>query len=116
MPSLRSAVLRLFFRSTASQETSPQRGPAGKSIAAASRFVRVFGQIAHISEKCRRLSDEKSHVSQELQRAHCRSLGFGGTDDRDYRQLSAQKRTRFRHDQVGLKVFPAERRRIQVWK
>src|SRR2546426_1039084 len=39
-----------------------------------------------------------------------------GANDRTYWELSAEEWAWLRHDQVGLKVLAAKRRRIQVWK
>src|SRR5258708_5099322 len=79
-------------------------------------FVGVLCKVVHESEECRRLADEQSHVCQELDYALGDVLCFGRANDGTRRQLSTDERARLRHDQVGLKILAAKRRRIQVRK
>ena len=68
----------------------------------------VFGEILHEREKCRRLADEESHVGEKLDHALGDAFGFGWANDGARRQLTADERTRLRHDQVGLKILAAK--------
>src|SRR5258708_22035580 len=79
-------------------------------------FVGVLCKVVHESEECRRLADEQSHVRQELDYALGDVLCFVPPNDGTSRQLSTDERARLRHDQVGLKILAAKRRRIQVRK
>src|ERR1700745_2816935 len=73
--------------------------------------VRVFGQILHQREKCRRLADEKPHGGEEFDHPHGDAFGFSRANHGTWRQLTADKRAWLRHDQVGLEVLFAKTRR-----
>src|SRR5229473_2775947 len=85
-------------------------------LSPAASLVRILSEVPHEREECRRLSDEESHVRQELAYAPGDVLCFGRANDGTRRQLSTDERARLRHDQVGLKILAAKRRGIQVRK
>src|SRR5713101_2244257 len=82
----------------------------------ASSGVRVLCKIPQEFKERWRLADEKAVGRQCVERADCSPLCLGRANDRTYRELSAEEWAWLRHDQVGLKVLAAKRRRIQVWK
>src|SRR6185369_3287190 len=76
--------------------------------------VGIFGEVVHQFEELRRLSDEKSHGSQELQGC-CRSApGLSGAHDGTGGESATKERCWLRHDQVRLKLLASERRRVEV--
>ena len=78
--------------------------------------IRVCCQIAQHFKKRRRLADEKPVRGKRLDCSHCSPFCFGWTNDRTHRELSAEERAWLRHDQIGLEILPAERRRVKVRK
>src|SRR4030095_3609880 len=65
----------------------------------ASSCICLLRQLSHVGKEGRRLADEKSHIRQELERAHGDALCLGRSNDRTAWEVSTQKRARFRHDQ-----------------
>src|SRR5258708_26106119 len=80
------------------------------------RVIRFRRKLAQKFEKLRRLPNKEPIVRETLHRSHRSALGLRGTDDRTRRELSVQKWTRLRHDQVGLEILAAERRRVEIRK
>src|SRR5437899_3084190 len=78
--------------------------------------VRGLRQIFQELKERRRLANEKPISRQSFECSHCGPLCLGRANDRRYRERSAEKRARLGHDQVGLKILPAEGRGIKVWK
>src|SRR6202022_613890 len=48
------------------------------------------------------LADEESIIYKRICRSHRRPFSAGGSNDRAFREGFIQKRTRLRHDEVGL--------------
>ena len=57
-------------------------------------------QLSQVGKEGWRLADEKSHIRQELERAHGDALCLGRSNDRTRWEVSTQKRAWFRHDQA----------------
>ena len=60
------------------------------------------------------LTDEESHVREEVEHVHGNPVGFRGTDDGAYREFAAEEWAGLRHDEVGLELLAAKGRRVQV--
>jgi len=82
----------------------------------ASGVVRVLCQILQEFKERWRLANEKPIGRQGLECSHCGPLCLGRANDRTYRELSAEERARLGHDQVSLKILPAEWRGVEVRK
>src|SRR4029453_4282934 len=65
----------------------------------ASSGICFLRQLSHVGKEGWRLADEKSHIRQELERAHGHAPCLGRSNDRTARKVSTQERARFRHDQ-----------------
>src|SRR5207237_6705229 len=78
--------------------------------------IGISCQLAHQLKKRWRLPHEESHRGQEINYAGGNPPCFRRTNDRTRRKFSAEKWTRLRHDQVGLKILATKGWRIQVWK
>src|SRR5258708_3489936 len=76
----------------------------------------LLGKLVQQRKERWRLTPEKPHVGQELDHAHGNPVRVGRTNDRTYREISANEWAWLRHDQVGLKVLTTKRWRVQVWK
>src|SRR6185437_14655887 len=81
---------------------------SGRPLVFAPCLVRVLRQIVQQLEEGRRLTDEESHVRQEVDDAHGSSFGFGGTNHGAWREFATEEWARLRHDQVGLEGLAAE--------
>ena len=66
----------------------------------ASSCICFLRQPGHVGKEGRRLADEKSHIREELKRAHGHTLGLSRSNDRTAWKASTQERAWFRHDQV----------------
>lgn len=66
------------------------------------------------AEKFGRLTGEESHRRQEIDDGLCNPIRLGRADDRAGRELAADERARFRHNEIRLEILAAERRRVQV--
>ena len=66
----------------------------------ASSCICFLRQPGHVGKECGRLADEKSHIREELKRAHGHTLGLSRSNDRTAWKASTQERAWFRHDQV----------------
>src|SRR3979490_2877251 len=96
------------------QNMAPAKGESGQLPSP--RSVGILRRFAHELKERRRLPDEETHRRQEIDHAHRNPLCLRGTDDRAPRPLTAQERTRLRHNQVRLELLAAKRRIVQVWK
>jgi len=67
-------------------------------------------------QKTPSIGQGKSHGSEKLESTHGSSLCASGANDGACRELPAEKYGRFRHDQVGLEILAAERRRVEIGK
>src|SRR6185312_8874417 len=103
-PRLRPQTLAPF--GTATRQMHPSMFTTG--------LVCILRQISQRLKERGRLTDEESHAGEEVDDAHGSSPGFRGTDDGAWRQLAADERARFRHDEVGLEGLTAEGSRVQV--
>src|SRR4051794_19584414 len=78
--------------------------------------VRLPRQLLEGAEELRRLADEQPVGRQGLDRAHRSPPRLGRANDRTDRELASQEDGRLGHDQVGLEVLAAKRRRVEVGK
>jgi hypothetical protein len=78
--------------------------------------IGLFCQLIQERKERRRLTDKQTHVGQKLDHALGNSIGLGRTNDRTYRKTPAKEWAWLRHDQISLKVFSTEGRRIQIRK
>jgi len=62
------------------------------------------------------LSDEQPHGRQELHRAHGNPCCLGRSNDRTYREVSAQEGAGLGHNEVRLEGLASKRSRIEVRK
>src|ERR1700730_15354559 len=81
--------------------------------------IRGGCQLAYLIKELLRLADEQPVGREALDRRHraenaCRDRDRA--NDRNYRELPAEERAGLGHDQIGLEVLPAKRRRIEVRK
>jgi hypothetical protein len=82
---------------------------------AALGLIRVTRQVGQQFEELIGLTDEEPVLDESVDGRHRPSLFVRGrADDRNGRELPAQERARFRHDQVGLEILAAERRGIEI--
>src|SRR5258708_6757470 len=56
-----------------------------------------------------RLAHENIHIYEALQRISCSAFAGGRTNNRTHRKLAIEERSRFRHDQVTVKVLTNRR-------
>src|SRR5260370_23084302 len=78
--------------------------------------VCVLSQLVQEVKECRRLALEQPHIGKKIDHAHRDPFRFGRTNDRTHRKTWTNEWTWLRHNQVGLEIFSAEWRRIQVRK
>src|SRR6516165_1431981 len=75
------------------------------ALTPASCRISAPGQSVQDSKECRWLTFEKTHVGQELDHAHRDTLCLGGTNNRTFREVFAEKWAWLRHDEIGGEVF-----------
>src|SRR5205823_4847599 len=95
---------------------APAYSPLIPILGSASSRICFLGQLVQERKERWRLTDEKPHVSQELDHAHGDPICLGRTDDRTSGKRPTEEWAWLRHDQVGLKILRVKRRRIQIWK
>ena len=79
---------------------APAYSPLIPILGSASSCICLLRQPSHVGKEGRRLADEKSHICQELKRAHGDTLRLRRSNDRTAWKGSTQERARFRHDQA----------------
>ena len=79
---------------------APAYSPLIPILGSASSCICLLRQPSHVGKEGGRLADEKSHICQELKRAHGDALCLGRSNDRTRWEVFTQKRARFRHDQA----------------
>ena len=84
--------------------------------ASASSCICFLRQLVQERKERRRLTDEKPHVSQELDHSHGDPICLGRPNDRTSGKRPTEEWAWLRHDQVGLKVLCIKRRSIKIWK
>src|SRR5437764_10809359 len=82
----------------------------------ATSFIRILGQILEQLKKLPRLPDEEPISRKRLHRTHGSALRVRRANDRTRRKVTAKKNCRLGHDEIGLELFPAKRRRIKIWE
>ncbi len=83
----------------------PANNLAGSLVAFSPSLIRIFGEISQKGKKLCGLANEKTHIRKEFHHTLGHTLGFGWTDNGAHWELLADKRARFRHDQVGSQVL-----------
>src|SRR5438270_802765 len=80
----------------------------------ADRCICRSRQSMHEVKKRLRLTNEESHVGQELQGARSHSRCLGWSNDRTCWELSVEEWAWLRHDQVCLEVLAPKRSGIKI--
>src|SRR5437763_14976375 len=78
---------------------APAYSPLIPILGSASSCICLLRQPSHVGKEGGRLADEKSHICQELKRAHGYSLCLGRSNDRTSWEPATQQLTRLRHAQ-----------------